>query len=47
MAYVGTTATRKSYNAEFNQSYFDTDLNKMLWHIDGKWTDAFGNQVDS
>lgn len=47
MAYVGTTATRKSYNAEFNQSYYDTDLNKMLWFVNGKWVDAFGNQVDS
>lgn len=42
MAYVGTTATRKSYNAEFNQSYYDTDLNKMLWFINDKWVDANG-----
>lgn len=46
MAYVGTTATRKSYNAEYNQSYYDTQLGKMLWYINDKWIDAFGNQVD-
>lgn len=46
MAYVGTTATRKSYNAEFNQSYYDTDLNKMLWFVNGKWVDANGNRAD-
>lgn len=43
MAYVGNTATRKSYHAEFNQSYYDTDLNKMLWFINGNWVDANGN----
>lgn len=43
MQYVGNTATRKSYRAEFNQSYYDTDLNKMLWFINGKWVDANGN----
>nr|DAP41928.1 MAG TPA: hypothetical protein [Caudoviricetes sp.] len=42
MSYVGNTATRKSYHPEFNQSYYDTDLNKMLWFINGNWVDANG-----
>lgn len=46
MKRVGDTATRLSYTPEYNQSYYDTQLGKMLWYIDDNWIDAFGNRAD-
>lgn len=46
MKRVGDTATRLSYTPEYNQSYYDTQLEKMLWYIDDNWIDAFGNRAD-
>ena len=46
MKRVGDTATRLSYTPEYNQSYYDTEIGKMLWYIDDKWIDAVGNNVN-
>lgn len=41
---VGTTDERPVY-PNHNQQYFDTDLNKMIYYINGLWKDAMGTSV--
>lgn len=42
----GTTAERLSYVPTYVQTYFDTDLNKMVVFNGEQWVDYNGNKVD-
>ena len=45
-AMAGTTAERLTYTPTFVQTYFDTDLNKLVIFNGEDWVDANGNKVD-
>ena len=41
----GTTSERLTYAPNYNQQYFDTDLNKLLIYNGHDWTDCNGNVI--
>ena len=45
-ALAGTTAERLTYVPTFVQTYYDTDLNKLVIFNGEAWVDANGNKVD-
>lgn len=45
-ALAGTTAERLTYTPMYVQTYFDTDLNKLVIFNGEEWVDVNGNKVD-
>ena len=45
-AVAGTTAERLTYVPTYVQTYYDTDLNKLVIFNGEAWVDANGNKVD-
>lgn len=40
-SFSGTTSNRPKH-PQYNQQYFDTTINKMIYYINGNWVDAMG-----
>ena len=45
-AMAGTTAERLSYIPTYIQTYYDTDLGKLVIYNGEAWVDANGKRVD-
>ena len=43
---AGTTAERLTYTPTYVQTYFDTDLNRLVIFNGEEWVDTDGNKAD-
>lgn len=44
-SFSGTTSNRPKH-PQYNQQYFDTTINKMIYYINGNWVDAMGEVIN-